>query len=153
MTRRRTSEFRRRLSREWLFWLCAAIILLVIPGLLLAGRMTLLADQKREDVVRAEVFQSYEARQQIQEVLSLLQDAETGQRGYVLTGDPSFYTPSIRARDQLEDALDRLERLAGGEARQEARLQRLRTAIQDRAGPVMAAEAATARAAKANLFM
>ncbi|NKE47768.1 histidine kinase [Roseomonas frigidaquae] len=42
------------------------------------------------------------------EVLSSLQDAETGQRGFLLTDDPSYLAPYIAARAQLPQELDRL---------------------------------------------
>jgi len=53
---------------------------------------------------------------QLTHLLSYLKDAETGQRGYLLTGDPSFLTPfatgSVEATSALA-ALDREPSLAG----------------------------------------
>lgn len=42
---------------------------------------------------------------------SLLQDAEIGQRSFVLTGDKSFLKPYLEARQALPDALNRLQAL------------------------------------------
>jgi PAS domain S-box-containing protein len=42
-------------------------------------------------------------------LLSTLKDAETGQRGYLLTGEPEFLTPYIGARARIDADLARLE--------------------------------------------
>ena len=44
-------------------------------------------------------------------LLSELKDAETGQRGYVLTGDEAFLKPYLGVRDGLGGKLDRLREL------------------------------------------
>ena len=40
--------------------------------------------------LRREVVRSYETRDELQRLLSLHQDIETGQRGFVITGDERF---------------------------------------------------------------
>ncbi len=45
-------------------------------------------------------------------VMSLLQDAETGQRGYVLTGQDPYLEPFTSASKRVDAALNELERLA-----------------------------------------
>lgn len=62
-------------------------------------------------VVRDEIDRSYQTRSQIQAVFSLLQDAETGQRGYVITGDDRFLEPYDNATRQLDAQLQVLGRL------------------------------------------
>ena len=55
------------------------------------------------------------ARQQgtaVRDVLEALQDAELGQRGYLLTLQPNFLEPFRSGTSRLEPALDRLETLA-----------------------------------------
>ncbi|WP_210529786.1 PAS domain S-box protein [Rubellimicrobium arenae] len=49
-----------------------------------------------------------------QRVLSALQDAETGQRGYLLTGDPVYLGPYIDGRDQLTRHMGQLRDLTVG---------------------------------------
>jgi PAS domain S-box-containing protein len=44
------------------------------------------------------------------ELLSELRDAETGQRGYVLTGDKNFLEPYSAVRDGIDDRLDDLRK-------------------------------------------
>lgn len=46
---------------------------------------------------------------EIHNVLSLVKDAETGQRGYLLTREDQFLEPYTTAKSQLEQAIDRLE--------------------------------------------
>jgi diguanylate cyclase (GGDEF)-like protein len=47
-------------------------------------------------------------------LLDLLKDAETGQRGYVITGDASFLAPYDAATAEIPDALRRLAPFADG---------------------------------------
>lgn len=58
--------------------------------------------------------------------LSLLQDAETGQRGYLLTADTAFLAPLLRARRALPANHQALVRLTADNADQQLRLDTLR---------------------------
>ena len=58
----------------------------------------------------AGVTSAQEARLAANQVLSLLQDAETSQRGYLLTGDSSYLEPYRRAADALPRQLPELAR-------------------------------------------
>ncbi|MET0337687.1 MAG: CHASE3 domain-containing protein, partial [Caulobacter sp.] len=64
-----------------------------------------------EDAMRDALNQSFLTRTQTQKVLSLLQDAETGQRGYMITGDEVFLGPYLVASREIPDALSELEAL------------------------------------------
>ena len=66
----------------------------------------------RTDHSRADLARSFEYRRELEVVGSLLKDAETGQRGYILSGDASFLGPYQLARHRLPDQLDLIERLA-----------------------------------------
>ena len=68
----------------------------------------------RERVAEAALAQSYARRTELKTVFSLLQDAETGQRGYLLTGHPVFLEPYEAAHEKLGVALDRAERAYAG---------------------------------------
>jgi len=50
------------------------------------------------------VSHTLDVQRRITSVLSVLQDAETGQRGYLLTGDPKYLGPFEGARRRLTDA-------------------------------------------------
>jgi PAS domain S-box-containing protein len=47
----------------------------------------------------------------VDDLLSALKDAETGQRGYLLTGDETFLAPYLAVRDGLRGQLDALRQL------------------------------------------
>jgi PAS domain S-box-containing protein len=52
--------------------------------------------------------------------LSALKDAETGQRGYVITGNEAFLQPYLAVRDGMQDRLQQLQQLVQAEASQES---------------------------------
>ena len=58
-------------------------------------------------------------------VLSLLKDAETGQRGFVITGDEAYLEPYRSAVDALPGTLGDLRDLLADSASQEKRLDEL----------------------------
>jgi CHASE3 domain sensor protein len=59
-------------------------------------------------------------------LVSLLKDAETAQRGYLLSGEPQFLEPYEVARRELPAAIQQLTDLARGNSAQEERLTRLK---------------------------
>ncbi|MFJ6024630.1 CHASE3 domain-containing protein [Brevundimonas sp. NPDC092305] len=82
----------------------ALVVILVIAGIELAREF----DRARNH--RAEATRSFETRSQIQRVFSLMQDAETGQRGYIITGDDRFLEPYHAANATLAAQLTMLRR-------------------------------------------
>lgn len=76
-----------------------------IPVLLLV--MAFLVDQGFEETarLRREVESSYETRAALGRVLSLHQDLELGQRGYLITGDTAFLQPYRDASRSVDQAL------------------------------------------------
>ena len=59
-----------------------------------------------------EVVQMRQIRSSVADLLSLMQDAETGQRGYLLTGEEGYLAPFTSAKDRLAGRLDALSKLA-----------------------------------------
>jgi len=92
---------------RWLLVLAMALagVLLIVIG------VELTTEFQRGRELRAAVDRSHETRTQIQRVFSLLQDAETGQRGYVITGDRSFLQPYDEAIRNLGPQMRTLELL------------------------------------------
>jgi signal transduction histidine kinase/CHASE3 domain sensor protein len=64
--------------------------------------------------------------------LSHLQDAETGQRGYIISGDERYLEPYRHALDHLAPELDRLESLVADSPFQRERVYQLRSLARDR---------------------
>lgn len=98
---------------------------LVTALLFLATGLELIREFGSGRELRLAVDRSYETRLQIQQVFSLLQDAETGQRGYVITGTPSYLEPYSGALDRLDSQMDRLGDLFAAEPEQQADLKAL----------------------------
>ncbi len=65
------------------------------------------AFQQRAESARL-VSHTLDVTEQLEVLLSTFQDAETGQRGFVLTGDERYLEPYERARATLDDELARL---------------------------------------------
>lgn len=116
---------RRRRNRS--VWVTASLAL--VPVILFLAGAELYAEFARARELRLELNRSYDARSQIQSVFSLMQDAETGQRGYVITGQPAFLEPYETARAHVAEQLDGLDELFVGEPTQIARLERLRVHV------------------------
>jgi PAS domain S-box-containing protein len=72
------------------------------------------------------VNHTHEVLNRLGRSLSLLQDAETGQRGYLLTADPSFQAPLQQARRQIGANEQALARLMADNPAQIRRLDTLR---------------------------
>ena len=72
-----------------------------------------------------QVTQTHNVLTALQELLSAVKDAETGQRGYVITGRSSYLQPYHEAVAVVQERQDRLKHLAGGRALTPERLQEL----------------------------
>lgn len=75
----------------------------IIGGFAALGAACVLVMLAAHWSARAEqwVEQSLDLERNTWELFSLVQDAETGQRGFLLTGDPSYLTPYLRAKAEL----------------------------------------------------
>lgn len=100
--------------------------LLVAPLLVLGAAIFLVVALRNAEVDQRAVETSYQRREQIQRVFSLLQDMETGQRGYVITGREDFLAPYEAALRQSDSQVAALERLLRDNPAQLARLQTLK---------------------------
>src|SRR4051812_2677421 len=68
------------------------------------------------------------------EVRQTVTDAETGQRGFLLTGDPSYLEPFTEALRRMPGHLDRLRELTRSIPEEEARIATLERAINAKLG-------------------
>jgi PAS domain S-box-containing protein len=107
--------------------------LAVAGGLVLAILVASAVELRREfggaARLRAEVGRSYDTRSRIQSVFSLMQDAETGQRGFIITGDERFLEPYDRALREMDGALAELQRRLADDPAQSREVVALRTLV------------------------
>ncbi|OEC33879.1 diguanylate cyclase (GGDEF) domain-containing protein [Pseudomonas cuatrocienegasensis] len=78
----------------------AYLSLFVVAGAIWGSRVDRL-DGQRAEALHASLYN-------LANTLSLLKDAETGQRGYLLTGDPDYLEPYDRAVQRLEKQFSQL---------------------------------------------
>lgn len=110
----------------------AISVVVGVPLLLLL--LMLLVGRGFDDTatLRREVVRSYDVRTQLQQILSLHQDLETGQRGFVITGDERFLEPYLGASAQIDAALLALGRHLAADARHASELALLRRMSRDK---------------------
>jgi CheY-like chemotaxis protein/CHASE3 domain sensor protein len=75
-----------------------------------------------------------EVMQRVDGLLSSLKDAETGQRGYLLTGRESYLEPYDNARANIPGQLQQLRRLTANSPRQQEELSQIQRFMQDKLG-------------------
>lgn len=115
-------SFRSPLRRTY-----AATSAAVLLGVFFVGLIGVqaLRQMNSEAAVTTALRQSHARRSELQTVFSLLQDAEAGQRGYLITGDAVFLAPYRAAEAALDPALGRLATQYGDRAAAVAPLGRL----------------------------
>jgi signal transduction histidine kinase len=103
------------------------IIWFALASLIVALTLTLSYLSARR-LRESEVFwveHGYQIIAELETSYALLKDAESGQRGYLFTGDESFLDSLKTATDKFKAQLDRLESLTADNPSQLARLDRL----------------------------
>src|ERR1700674_4902019 len=78
------------------------------------------------------VAHSYQVRAEFAYLLSELKDAETGQRGYLITGDDSYLAPYQSSLAAIKGALDDVRKLTADNPNQQRRLAALLPEIEAR---------------------
>jgi methyl-accepting chemotaxis protein len=79
-----------------------------------------------------QVTHSYDVLRQIERVLSTIKDAETGQRGYVLTGLDRFLEPYTAATTRLSGDIQDLRRLTSDNRAQQQSVDALQPLVADK---------------------
>lgn len=100
----------------------AALVLLIIAVTAYRNTYNLVDNDKWVD-------HSYQVRTKLADLLSTLKDAETGQRGYTITGDDSYLEPYQTALPQIRTLFDSLKQATADNPRQQERLAELSPAI------------------------
>lgn len=120
----------------------AIAIVVVAAAVLIAGWINMQADEASRLVAR-----SIDIRERSERFLSNMLDAETGQRGFLLTGDEHYLEPYNERRAELLPSLDVIERLVAYSPTQIQRIQHARS-ITNRKLAEMAESIALMRADK-----
>ncbi|MFI5952655.1 response regulator [Cryptosporangium sp. NPDC051539] len=81
---------------------------------------------------QASVEHTYQVVDQISDLMSHLQAAERGQRGYLLTGRDSYLQPYRESRRAVGSSMTALTALTSGEAEQQRALAQLRPVVADK---------------------
>ncbi|PMS22015.1 hypothetical protein C0Z18_05705 [Trinickia dabaoshanensis] len=106
-------------------WPFIGLLMIVTAGIGAVGTVTLYNSE-------AEVQKSNEVYADLERLLSLARDAESGQRGYVITGREDYLQPYVDAEPLIGAQLDRLEALLKGDAPQEQRLAQLSALLDEK---------------------
>src|SRR5687767_4251827 len=103
-----------------------SLVIFIIAGVIAFRSATSLAETA--DMRR----HSHEVIAQLAHVLSDFKDLQTGQRGYVITGDESYLAPYTEGLKNLEADLKKLRSLTAADQAQQRRLDQLDPLVQDR---------------------
>jgi len=99
------------------------LAILVVVGAIAYGSTVRLIDTAES------VAHEQEVLREIERLLSILKDAETGQRGYVITRKDSYLDPYREALKEIKPSLNHLQRLTEDSPRQQDRLEELRPLV------------------------
>src|SRR3954471_16820097 len=112
--------------RSTLTLLGAGLLILIV----VAGSSVWLSERTRENA--ADVQEAQSIRTRTSRLLALLLDAETGERGFLLTHDPRYLEPYEAARRQIGPDIERLKQLEHADPEQEKLLDELSRAVSDK---------------------
>src|SRR5262245_4134580 len=98
--------------------------LIALLAVLCAGLIAHLSRQRFFEL-DAQVRHTVAVREAIATTLALVIEAETAQRGYLLTGDPELLVPNERARTKLQTELAALRSLTRDDAAQGTSVRRI----------------------------
>jgi len=114
---------RRPLAQQVKVGLVLALVLLLINALVSYRNIRRVIENERW------VSHTQQVLAELEGTLSTLKDAETGQRGYLLTGNENYLRPYKRAIAQIPTSIDLLTKLTADNPNQEQRIYILRQAI------------------------
>jgi signal transduction histidine kinase len=108
--------------------------LLLFFALVVVGLNTWLAFRSISSLIQSEywVDHTWQSINQVERIMSSAKDAETGNRGYLITGDAEYLAPYLAAQRDLPSELAHFQALTSDSPSQQARLQEMRVAIERR---------------------
>jgi signal transduction histidine kinase len=107
---------------------------LLLIALVVVGLNTWLAIRAIDSLTDSHywVDHTWQSINQVERIMGLVKDAETGNRGYLITGEEQYLEPYLTAKQQLPPDLDRLRSLTSNDPTQKANLVEMRSAINRR---------------------
>lgn len=114
---------------RWRLWPAMALIVVPFLGLLALQGYQVLGRSLRTALSQQLVTHSFEVILTAQSLRSALQDAERGQRGYLLTGQPAYLEPYDAAVREAPPLVSRLTDLTADEPEQRRQVAELTPAI------------------------
>jgi methyl-accepting chemotaxis protein len=96
-----------------------SLIILAVVGAIAYRSTSVLVDNAHREISSDEVMA------QLSQLFSLLQDAETGQRGFVMTGEERYLAPHTEAVPRINAAISDIKRLTLDNASQQRRIEDL----------------------------
>jgi CHASE3 domain sensor protein len=122
-----------RTSDEHEVWVRHASLVLGIGfGLIFLALAAAVFIAVRSAPVEQAIAHALEVRDTARLLLSDLQDAETGQRGFLLTSDPQYLQPFYAAESNIGPRFDGLAELTSSDPRQRERLNRIRAVAESK---------------------
>lgn len=118
-------------------WRAAMLAATIVMALAVAG-MWVASEYRRVEAGRDTFERSYQRRVLIADLMSELKDAETGQRGYLITGNPDYLEPYRSAGVQIADRKRRIEAVLIAVPRQTMRYRQLARLIDRRMAELQA---------------
>ncbi|WP_419896537.1 response regulator [Roseomonas sp. USHLN139] len=114
-------------GKPWPLLAAALVVLAVSLGLLVASQVSAQLHANRQAV-----WHSFRVADVTRALLSAVQDAETGQRGYILTERESYLGPYEAAESQVPELQRQLLELLAGNTAQRLRAERLQVLVDDK---------------------
>lgn len=109
-----------------LLGLVVILIFFVGGGIISYRNASFLADDATQ------VAHTHEVIRALNDVLSLMKDAETGQRGFLITGDERYLDPFTAARTQIGEKIDLAENLTSDNPAQQKLLKPIRDHVDEK---------------------
>jgi len=89
-----------------------SLLILVILSII-SYKQSLSLDKSTEKVIH-----TFKTSLELEQLFSFIKDAETGQRGFIITGDSLFLKPYLGALDKVNESFNRLKILTGDNLKQ-----------------------------------